>query len=457
MPLTSGSRLGVYEVVGLLGAGGMGEVYRARDHRLRREVALKVLPELQAADADRLARFEREAQLLAALSHPNIATIHGIEEADGVRALVLELVDGPALDERLRQGALAISESLRLARQLVAALEAAHHSGIIHRDLKPANIKLRPDGTVKVLDFGLARAVEPVAAGPSPVEHSTMTSGGLTVDGTILGTTPYMSPEQARGLVVDRRTDIWAFGCVLFEMLTGRRAFAGKDVPETIARVLTKDPDWTALPAGTPLSVRRLLRRCLAKDHGGRLADIADAETVRAMGEGVMKRFGKVDILVLNASQRREVLFKDMSFDEWRNTMSITLDGSFHCIKACLPSMLANRQGNIVTLAGDAVLLGGNRKAHNTTAKNGLVGLTRAQANELAEDGIRVNCVSPGSIETMRPAHRSARSDPAHAIPLGRRGESNEIAAVVRFLCGPGGGFITGQTIHVNGGALMFA
>jgi Tol biopolymer transport system component len=275
--LSSGSRIGVYEVIGLLGAGGMGEVYRARDHRLRREVALKVLPDLQAADPDRLARFEREAQLLAALRHTNIATIHGIEDADGVRALVLELVEGPTLDERLRQGALPIPESLRVSRQLVAALDAAHQSGIIHRDLKPSNIKLRTDGTVKVLDFGLARAVDPAGSVPSLPNGSTLTSAGLTIDGTILGTTPYMSPEQARGLAVDRRTDIWAFGCVLYEMLAGRRAFAGKDVSETIAFILTRDPDWTALPAGTPSSIRRLLRRCLAKDHGGRLADIADA------------------------------------------------------------------------------------------------------------------------------------------------------------------------------------
>ncbi len=187
------------------------------------------------------------------------------------------------------------------------------------------------------------------------------------------------------------------------------------------------------------------------------LADIADAAAVRAMGEGVMKRFGKIDILVLNASQRREVLFKDMTFEDWRTTMSITLDGSFHCIKACLPSMLASKGGNIITLGGDAVLLGGNRKSHNTTAKNGLIGLTRALAKELAEDGIRVNCVSPGSINTTRPAHRSARVDAKGTIPLGRRGESAEIAAVVRFLCGPGGGFITGQTIHVSGGDFIFA
>jgi 3-oxoacyl-[acyl-carrier protein] reductase len=197
--------------------------------------------------------------------------------------------------------------------------------------------------------------------------------------------------------------------------------------------------------------------RAAGGDAEAYIADIADATAVRAMGEAVMKRFGRVDILVLNASQRREMLFKDMTFEEWRNTMSITLDGSFHCIKACLPSMIANRRGNIVTLAGDAVLLGGNRKAHNTTAKNGLVGLTRALAKELAEDGIRVNCVSPGSINTTRPAHRSERADPKGTIPLGRWGESEEIAAAVRFLCGPGGGFITGQTLHVNGGQAIFA
>jgi 3-oxoacyl-[acyl-carrier protein] reductase len=187
------------------------------------------------------------------------------------------------------------------------------------------------------------------------------------------------------------------------------------------------------------------------------LADIANAAAVKEMADAVLKRFGRIDILVLNASQRREVLFKDMTFEEWRNTMSITLDGSFHCIKACLPSMFAKGGGKIVTVAGDSVLLGGVRKAHNTAAKNGLVGLTRVLAKELAEDGIRVNCVSPGAINTSRPAHRSVRSDPKGRIPLGREGESEEIAAVVRFLCGPGGGFITGQTIHVSGGAFMFA
>jgi 3-oxoacyl-[acyl-carrier protein] reductase len=192
-------------------------------------------------------------------------------------------------------------------------------------------------------------------------------------------------------------------------------------------------------------------------DAGVFMADISDAAAVKEMTEAVLKRFGRIDILVLNASQRREVTFKDMTFEEWRSTMSITLDGSFHCIKACLPSMIDNGGGNIVTLGGDAVLLGNSGKAHNTTAKNGLVGLTRVLARELAEDGIRVNCVSPGSIDTTRPSHRAERGSAKGRIPLGRYGKSEEIASVVRFLCGPGGGFITGQTIHVNGGALMFA
>jgi 3-oxoacyl-[acyl-carrier protein] reductase len=187
------------------------------------------------------------------------------------------------------------------------------------------------------------------------------------------------------------------------------------------------------------------------------LADIADPQAVKAMGENVLARFGRIDILVLNASQRREVLFRDMTFEEWRNTMSITLDGSFHCIKAVLPSMIEGGGGNIVTLAGDSTLLGAVRKAHNSTAKNGLVGLTRVLAKELAEHGIRVNCVSPGNINTTRPAHRSARADPKGVIPLGRWGESEDVAAAVRFLCGPGGGFITGQTLHINGGQMMFA
>jgi serine/threonine protein kinase len=277
VPLAPGTRLGVYEVVGPLGSGGMGEVYRARDTRLQREVALKVLPELLAADAEHVARLEREARLLAALSHPNIAAIHGLDESNGVRALVLELVEGPTLAERLRRGPFALDETLRIALQLVDALETAHASGIVHRDLKPSNIKLRPDGAIKVLDFGLAKALESGRASTDVAESPTITAVGATRQGTILGTAAYMSPEQARGHAVDKRADIWAFGCVLYEMLTGRRAFAGKDVSETLAFVIMKEPDWTALPADAPPPIRRLLRRALEKDHRRRLADVSDA------------------------------------------------------------------------------------------------------------------------------------------------------------------------------------
>jgi serine/threonine protein kinase len=277
MPLTTGTRLGPYEIIAPLGAGGMGEVYRARDGRLQRDVALKVLPELLAADAERLARFEREAQLLASLSHPNIAIIHGVEDSSGVRALVLELVEGPTLEDRVRQGPVPLEDALRIAQQLVDALDAAHANGIVHRDLKPSNIKLRPDGTVKVLDFGLAKVLEPVSVPSAVAEAPTITSPAATRQGMILGTAAYMSPEQARGQTVDRRADIWAFGCVLYEMLTGRRAFAAQEVSDTLAFVIMKEPDWTSLPAITPAPIQRLLRRSLQKDSRRRLADIADA------------------------------------------------------------------------------------------------------------------------------------------------------------------------------------
>ena len=275
MSLIAGARLGPYEVVGPLGSGGMGEVYRARDSRLQRDVAIKVLPESLATDAEHLARLQREARMLGALNHPNIAIIHGLDESNGVYALVLELVEGPTLADRLRGGPLELDETLRIANQLADALEAAHAAGIIHRDLKPSNIKIRPDGTVKVLDFGLAKPLESRA--PNPDDSPTLTAVGATRYGTILGTAAYMSPEQARGQIVDKRTDIWAFGCVLYEMLTGGRPFAGKDVTETLAFVITREPDWTNLPAGTPAAVRRLLQRALEKDQRRRLADVADA------------------------------------------------------------------------------------------------------------------------------------------------------------------------------------
>ena len=278
MTLTPGTHLGPYEVVLLLGAGGMGEVYRARDTALNRDVALKVLPDALASDADRLARFTREAQTLAALNHPNIAHIHGLESSGGVRALVMELVEGEDLSQRIARGPIAAGEALPIARQIAEALEAAHEQGIIHRDLKPANIKVRPDGVVKVLDFGLAKAIEPVGPAAAHVALSpTITSPAMTQAGMILGTAAYMSPEQARGKAVDKRADIWAFGVVLFEMLTGRRAFRGDDVSETLAAVIMQEPDWRALPEAAPPSLRGLLARCLKKDPKARLRDIGDA------------------------------------------------------------------------------------------------------------------------------------------------------------------------------------
>ena len=252
-------------------------MYRARDARLHREVALKVLPEAMSFDTDRLARLEREAQVLASLSHPNIAAIHGLEESAGVRALVLELVEGPTLADRIAAGALPLDEAMPIARQIASALEAAHDAGIIHRDLKPANIKIRPDGTVKVLDFGLAKAVEGRSGHSGTASMSpTLTTPAVTGIGTILGTAAYMAPEQARGRTLDKRADIWAFGCVLYEMLTGRRAFEGSDVTDVLASVIKSDPDWGALPADVPVPVRTTLKRCLQKDVSQRFRDIGD-------------------------------------------------------------------------------------------------------------------------------------------------------------------------------------
>ena len=271
-------RLGVYEVVASIGAGGMGQVFRARDTKLDRDVAIKILPEAFAHDADRLARFQREAKTLASLNHPNIAAIHGLEESGGVTALVMELVEGDDLSQRIARGAIPVDEALPIAKQIAEALEAAHEQGIIHRDLKPANVKVRPDGRVKVLDFGLAKAIETSAEMPGALSRSpTITTPAMTQAGVILGTAAYMSPEQARGKTVDKRTDIWAFGCVLYELVTGRRAFTGESVSDILAHVLMREPDWTALPADTPASIRQLLRRCLERDRKRRLADAADA------------------------------------------------------------------------------------------------------------------------------------------------------------------------------------
>ena len=263
-------------MIALIGQGGMGEVYRATDVNLKRSVALKVLPASLAGDADRLARFQREAEVLASLNHHNIAAIYGFERAEGISALVMELVEGPTLADRIGQGPLAVDEALGIGRQIADALEVAHEHGIVHRDLKPANVKVRPDGTVKVLDFGLAKALDAPGAPANASQLPTITTPAMTQAGMILGTAAYMSPEQARGAKVDRRADIWALGCVLFEMLSGKRAFDGDTVSDTLAAVLRGEPDWNALPTATPASVRRLLRRALTKDTNRRLADVAD-------------------------------------------------------------------------------------------------------------------------------------------------------------------------------------
>jgi len=277
MPLTPGTRLGPYEIAASLGAGGMGEVYRARDARLGRDVAIKALPAAVAADAEHLARFQREAQMLASLNHPNIAAIYGLEEVSGTPHLVLELVEGETLAAHLGRGPMPPSDALRLGIQVAAALEAAHERGVVHRDLKPANVMITPRGAAKVLDFGLATSDTPLPFDRDSSESPTLTAHvGATAAGTILGTAAYMSPEQARGKPVDRRSDVWSFGCLLFECLAGRPAFAGETVSDLIAHILERDPDWSALPAGAPPRVREILRRCLRKEAESRPRDIRD-------------------------------------------------------------------------------------------------------------------------------------------------------------------------------------
>jgi serine/threonine protein kinase/Tol biopolymer transport system component len=270
-----GRQIGSYTILSHLGSGGMGEVYRARDTKLGRDVAIKILARAFTSDPERLARFEREARMLAALNHPHIGAIYGVEEADGIPALILELIAGPTLADRLAKGPMPLHDSLTTARQIADALEAAHEKGIVHRDLKPANIKITADGVVKVLDFGLAKAVTSGST-PDLAQSPTVTVDG-TRDGVILGTAAYMSPEQARGEAVDKRTDIWAFGCVLYELLTGQVAFRGKTIPDTLAAILEREPDWALLPITTVGSVRRLLERCLEKEPKRRLRDIGDA------------------------------------------------------------------------------------------------------------------------------------------------------------------------------------
>src|SRR5262249_42997817 len=277
MSLHIGEQLGSYEITSLLGKGGMGEVYRARDSKLKRDVAIKALPDEFSRDHDRLIRFQREAEVLASLNHSNIASIYDLEEANESRFLVMELVEGETLAERIARGPLPIEEALDIAKQISEALEAAHEKGIIHRDLKPANVKILPDGKVKVLDFGLAKALDSKPPANPTLSHSPTLSMAATNAGLILGTAAYMSPEQAKGWQVDRRTDIFAFGCVLYEMLTGKPTFGGDDVTEILASVVKSEPDWSLLSAATPPRIRRLLRLCLEKDRRRRLDSAAAA------------------------------------------------------------------------------------------------------------------------------------------------------------------------------------
>src|SRR5262249_19372697 len=277
MSLQIGQRLGSYEVTSLIGKGGMGEVYRARHSKLKRDVAIKSLPEELSRDPDRLIRFQREAEVLASLNHSNIASIYDLQEANESRFLIMELVDGETLAERIARGPLSIGEALDIAKHICEALEAAHEKGIGHRALKPANGKITSDNKVKVLDFGLAKGMESASVSPAVSNSPTMISMAATNAGLILGTPAYMSPEQAKGRAVDRRADIFAFGCVLFEMLAGQPAFDGDDVTEILGRVVTAEPDWTRLPAVTPASIQRVLRRALKKDPRQRLGDIRDA------------------------------------------------------------------------------------------------------------------------------------------------------------------------------------
>jgi serine/threonine protein kinase len=355
MAVRAGVRFGPYEVLAKLGEGGMGEVYRARDTRLDRDIALKTLPSAFRFDADRLARFEREARALAALNHPNIATIHGLEEHHGIHALVLELVEGDTLADivgRVPPKPMSLAETRRIATQIADALDAAHQRGIVHRDLKPANIKVTADGLVKLLDFGLAKAMDTAAsARTSPGDRTHLpTAVGDTQAGMILGTVAYMSPEQARGKPVDTRTDIWAFGCVLYEMLTGRIAFPGETTSDTIAALLERSPDWSAVPAWTPPMVMRLLRRCLEKDPRNRLRDIGDAKL------DLEDAFADADSPFPSASRSssRDVEFQRLTDVEgMKETPAISPDGKMVAFVA-----LVNKVRHIFVrlMAGGAVL-----------------------------------------------------------------------------------------------------
>ena len=355
MPLTPGTRLGAYEVSSPLGAGGMGEVYRARDTRLGREVAIKALPAAFAQDPERVARFEREAKLLASLSHPNIGAIYGLEEVEGHRYLVLEFVEGETLDQRLSRGPLPLADVLDVGRQVAAAVEAAHESGVVHRDLKPGNIMLTPSGVVKVLDFGLAKAADPGTTSDPHLSASPTMTYAATGAGMILGTAAYMSPEQARGKAVDKRTDIWSFGTVLYECLTGRRCFEGETVSDMIARILQGEPDWTLVPAQTPNRVRELMRRCLEKDARRRLRDIGDARI--ELEEVIAQRTSGMTAAAATAAARSRGLRPSLAFGAIvaAATAAVTLLAwsAFHRVPAPAPLRFEVAEADGMRFTGD--------------------------------------------------------------------------------------------------------
>jgi Tol biopolymer transport system component len=412
--LAIGRRLGPYEIQELIGAGGMGEVYRARDTKLGRDVAIKVIASAGPADADRLARFEREARILAALNHPRIGAIYGLEDIDGIRALVLELVDGKTLAERLAERRLPVPAALTIAREIAEALEAAHEKGVIHRDLKPANIKITPDGAVKVLDFGLAKvfARDDPAADPSRLP-------GLTsehTEGVVAGTAGYMSPEQARGAPVTKRTDIWAFGCVAYELLAGRPAFSGATRADLMTGILERDPDWSALPASTPATVRRLLRRCLERDAARRLRDIGDArleidealsaapERVNVPAAGRRRRFvwwaAVAALLVAGAAatlvylQQTEFFWRD-PFEEARYIRLTDFEGGEH-------HAAISRNGQFVAFVADRE----NRGVWDAWvgligATSNFVNLTKGRLQELRNPATRTIGFTPDGTQLV--------------------------------------------------------
>ena len=387
MSLGVGSQLGHYDVTALIGEGGMGLVYQATDTKLGRQVALKILPEAFTDDPDRLARFQREAKVLASLNHPNIGHIYGLEEAEGQKALVLELVEGPTLAERIKQGPIPVDEALPIAKQIAEALEAAHEQGIIHRDLKPANIKVREDGTVKVLDFGLAKALEPSPTG-DPSQSPTLTAAATQM-GVIMGTAAYMSPEQARGKPVDKRADVWSFGCVLYEMLTGRAAFEGGDISEVLAGVIKSEPNWEVLPANLLPALDVFLHRCMQKDARQHERPVTDAPICQDTPSGGL------DDLLTSAEVGHDALV-DLSREEAFQAADAVAfgpasgDASGDVVAGRLVELHPDDDGSIEGRVGvsvaasiEAVPPGGHPRR----------GRDRAGAAELREGGLRTNPV----------------------------------------------------------------